>query len=254
MSKGWRLGALTDAQTAPFRERLERAIAERAGDEPTVFDERLADRARALLELRLEAVREGPDLPRMPPEFFEHPPPSDPRHREAIDRFEQLHSACEACRVLCGGELAEWRRRLVEADDGRDWHLERERRQKRFMLSELVAVVPGPPTRPGQVQITTAELYTDGVVLRWHEAGGSRAGGPGRDAARRTDDRRRHVSLSDDLATPYLHFHTLEGHSFAAVSWTADFATPVPTRARELVVAIRSERFVMPLQNYGARR
>ena len=246
------LGSLSEAETASFRERLEEAIATREGNEPAVVDKGLAGRARTLLERRLEAVREGPELPRMPPEL-ERPPPPDPVHREAINRFEQVHVACAACRALPANELSDWRRRLLEADGGRDWHLERERRQKHFTLSELRAVVAGPPARHGQLRITTAELYTDGVLLRWHEAGGSRAGPAAGDAVRRTDTGRRHVSLSDDLATQYLHFHTSEAHSFAAVTWTASFATPVPNRARELVIAIRSERFVMPLASQETR-
>ena len=246
------LGALTEADAAPFRERLEEAIAARDRYPPAIFDERLAARARALLEQRLEAVRDGPDLPRMPPEL-EHPPPPHPEYKDAVSRFGQLYSACEACRALPTEELSEWSRRLLEADDGRAWHLERERRQKRFTLTELRAVIPGPPARRGQLRITTAELYADGVVLRWHEAGGSLAGGRAEErGARRREAGRRSVSLSDDLGTRYLHFHTSEAHSHAAVLWTAEFATPVPGSVRELIAEIRDERFVMALGSQGA--
>ena len=246
------LGLVSEADTAPFRARLEEAIAKRDSERPIGVDERLAARARALLERRLAAVRDGPDLARMPAEL-ERPPPPDPSYREAIDRFEQLYFACEKCRALPEAELWEWRERLREADDGRDWHLERERRQKRFTQAELRAVVPGPAVRQGPLRITTAELYADGVLLRWHEAGGSLALVPQAERAGRRDARRRHVSLSDDLGTPYLHLHTSEAHSQAAVLWTAWFATPMPAAARELRAEIRSELFVLPFPQEGAR-
>ena len=246
------LGFLTEADTAPFRARLERAIARGDRQAPIASDERFAARARALLGRSLAAVRDGPDLAQMPAEL-ERPPPPDPSHREAIDRFKQLRSACSQCRALPEPELAEWRERLLEADDGRDWHLEGERRQKRFTQTELRAVVPGPAARRGPFRIATAELYADGVLLRWHEAGASLARVPPAERERRGDAGRRHVSLSDDLGTPYLHFHTSEAHSHAAVLWTARFATPVPAAARELRAAIRSERFVVPLREERAR-
>jgi len=244
------VGALTKAESAQFSERLEEALANRGGERREVFDERLAGRARALLERRLEAVASGPDLPRMPSEL-ERPPPPDPDHEKAIDRFNQLHSACEACRALPEDELLRWRQRLIEADDGRAWHLERERRRKRSTARELRAVVSGPSTRRAGLRLMTAELYADGVLVRWHETGGSRAGRVA-DPASRHELERRHVALSDDLGTCYLHLQTSEAHSFAAVVWTASFATPVPACARQLVVEVRGERFVIPLLSHGS--
>ena len=101
------LGSLSETETAVFRSRLEEAIAARDRKLLAACDERLAQRARALLERLLAAVGDGPDLPRMPVELERPVAPADPAHREAISRFERLHHACELCGALPDAELSQ---------------------------------------------------------------------------------------------------------------------------------------------------
>ena len=241
------LGVIDSADAAAACERLEGAIASRDQGLPAEGDEDLANRARALLDARLVAVAERPELPRMPVEL-ESPLPADPRHKHAVARFEELVEACTGCGALSAEELSRWRSRLREVDDGRSWHLERERRQQRLTAADLRMVLAGPPTAAGGIRVTSAELYADGVVLRWHETGGSlEAPRTSADLAAHNRPGRRHVALRDDLGTEYLHFNTGEMHTGEAVLWSAQFATAVPDRARELMAEIRDHRFRLPL-------
>ena len=210
-------------------------------------DEDLASRARALLDARLVAVAERPGLPRMPVEL-ESPLPADPRHKQAVARFEEMVEACARCGALSAEELSRWRSRLREVDDGRSWHLERERRQQRFTAADLRMVLAGPADVAGLIRVTSAERYAGGVVLRWHETGGSsEAPRTSADLAAQNRPGRRRVASVNDLGTEYLHFHTGEMHTGEAVLWSAQFATAVPDRARELAAEIRDQRFRLPL-------
>ncbi len=217
-------------------------------------DEALARRARYLLEERLKELTPYPEIPPVPA-AFDTPPREDPRQQEAVTRFEHVYLACEACGALAAQELSEWRERLREVDAGRTWSLERERRQARCTLAELVAVVAGGATRDGRLRVTTAELYADGVVLRWHERAAGSEKRPAIDPFRAQEGGRRYVSLSDDLGTEYLHFHTNEAHATGgAVLWTARFATAVPAAATRLVAEIREEQVTLRLPWDGGRR
>lgn len=248
------VGALSDFEVAPFRRRLEEEVTRGRDQAPAPVDEALARRARALLEERLEGVAAHPEIPPVPA-AFDIPPREDPRQEEAVTRFTHVHRACKACGALSAQELSEWRERLWEVDAGRTWSLERRRRQARCTLAELIAVVPGGATPDGRLRVTTAELYADGVVLRWHEHAASAQERPARDPLLGPEPGIRYVSLSDDLGTAYVHFHTSEAHADGgAVLWTARFATAVPAAATRLVAEIREEQVTLRLPWDRGRR
>ncbi|MDQ6779333.1 MAG: hypothetical protein M3071_24605 [Actinomycetota bacterium] len=235
------LGVVGREEVRDVRARLEDAIPTRRA--VARVDKGLARGARGLLDRRLAEVRLNPDLPRAPA-LLDDFTDSDPAHGDAVTRFELACEACAASGALTVDELAGWEERLLEVDDGRMWSVERRRRQKRFTMADLRAVVPGDPHPDGCLRVTTAELYADGVVLRWHERERSRG-----QLRPLTDEdrRRRRVSLSDDLGTEYLHLATNEAITAGAVLWTAQFVTAVPVGARLLVANIRDERVTLRL-------
>lgn len=226
------IGVLSDSDVEPFRHRLGAEI-ERGPRPQSVIDDELACRARALLATRLRDVAEPETVPRA----------------DAVADFERVYVACKACGALAEAELSLWRERLREADGGQTWWLERERRQKRCTLTELRGVVLGDATRIGGVRIATAELYTDGLVLRWDShagivrtpatAGADGAPGPGWYPPAV-------VSLTDDLGTEYLHVHTSQVMR-VCVMGTSTFATVVPPTATQLLAQIGEQHLVVAL-------
>ncbi len=238
------VGAVTQADVEPFRRRLEEEIERGEDPEPAPWagDDELAQRARLLLESRLADVARGAVEPGAAADADSH--------REAISRFARGEAACAACGALSADELEQWHEQLREVDGGHTWWLERERREKRCTLTELRAVVSGDATRKRGVRITSAELYADGVLLRWHSENGmvpplARDRPGSGDGAYPPAP----VSLTDDLATEYLHVHTNQGARSRAgpVIGKSTFATAVPGAAAELVAEIWEERLVVAL-------
>lgn len=238
------VGVVGDGEVERFRRRLEDEIARGPDPEPAPWaaDDELARRARLLLESRLTNVARGAVEPGAAADADSH--------REAVSQFTRVEVACAACGALSSDELARWHERLREVDGGHTWWLERERREKRCSLTELRAVVPGDTTRKRGVRIISAELYAEGVLLRWHSENGmvpqlvGDRSGSGDGAYPPAP-----VSLTDDLATEYLHLHTGQSARSAGgpVIGTSTFATAVPEQAVELVAEIWEERLVVAL-------
>jgi hypothetical protein len=159
------------------------------------------------------------------------PPPDDRLARE--------------CEALPRAERDAWRERLREVDDGQTPSLERERRRLRFNKRELVGVVRGDAAAGSGIAFAIAELYAAGTVLRWHRAAPEVVDTPIAAARQRPADPP--LSLTDDLATEYLHCYTL-GHPG---SWTASFATAAPVAATGLIAEIEGERVSFALPERG---
>lgn len=143
----------------------------------------------AFVAVGLAGDREASEwLANGPPRWPSPPPPSD-RLREAVaTRVERMVTGRElrgdgpwdeTTRV---GSLTATLRALDLLDEGFAERLRaeaRERSRKRqrdlpthppFTGRRLLRVLIGPPVRQRGLRITGAELYTDGVMVRWHRA------------------------------------------------------------------------------------
>lgn len=233
------IGAIDEPAVALFRCRLDDEI-ERGSVPQRVADEALSRRARDLLASRLREVEEGVADPAPGAQ-------SDARHADRVVAFERVLAAYGYCGALSDDERSQWKERLCDADGGRTWWLERDRRESNCTLTDLRAVVRGEATRAGTLRIATAELYADGLVLRWYshgeilrppqEAPGARA----YPAA---------VSLTDDVGTEYLHVHTTQGIRSVGgpVAATSTFGTAVPPSATQLAAEIGEQRLTVQLR------
>lgn len=243
--------AISESDIEPFRRRLEHEI-EHASVLPAVIDDdELARRARGLLAARLRELEDAVDDSVSGEQ-------SDARHANCIAAFERASTAFARCGALAEADLARWRERLCEVDGWRTWWLEQERRRRRCTLTELRTVVRGEATRTGTLQIATAELYADGVVLRWRshagmvappsvaESGDPTAAGWYPPAP---------VSLTDDVGTEYLHVHTGQVIRVAGgpVAGTSTFATTVPAAATHLVAEMCKQRLTIALDGSAKR-
>ena len=216
-----------------------------------IDDDELARRARGLLAARLRELEDAADDSVSGGQ-------SNARHPDRIAAVERLRTACADCDALTEAELSRWRERLCEVDGGRTWSLEQERRQRRCTLTELRTVVLGEATSNGTLQIATAELYADGLVLRWRSHAGMvsppSVAEPGDPTAAGWYPPAP-VSLTDDVGTEYRHVHTGQVIRVAGgpVAGTSTFATTVPAAATQLIAEVGEQRLTLALGG-SARR
>lgn len=125
-------------------------------------------------------------------------------------------------------------------------------------LTALCTVVRGEATPNGTLRIATAELYADGLVLRWH----SHAGIVARPWVAESGDSTTAgwyppspVSLTDDVGTEYLHVHTGQVVRIVGgpVAGTSTFATTVPAAATHLIAEIGEQRLSIALNGSAPR-
>lgn len=245
------VGLLSELEVERFRRLLEDEIARGVREQPPVSGE-LARRTRDLLSARLCGVAESAADRGTSAQQRD-------RHADAVERFQCVLDACGRCGALGDDECLQWQERVCEADGGRTWSLERDRRAKRCTLTELRAVVLGDATRIGGARIATAELYADGVVLRWD----SGTGVVPTPSLQRTDDPAgagwyppAPVSVADDVGTEYLHVHTSQVMRVpdGPVGGTSTFATAVAPAATQLVAQIGEHRLTVVLPGLGEPR
>lgn len=216
------VGAITPAEGAAWRERLREAAAWEEPLYPPPSPEVL-ERASAHLE-RLAA-------------------PVVPTAREASTACLSAISAYAKTGVLTAAEALAWRERL-RAQMGME-----PERPPRCSQRTLLRVIPGSPERRQGLRITSAELYEDGVVLRWHSA---RAWPDGSETPRIWNDVDIETagahdlvprSLMDDLGTRYAGggdpAFGINGGGWVVRLGASSFTPAVPAPARRLLVPLR---------------
>jgi hypothetical protein len=196
------IGLLDGSEVAAWRERFE----EVRGHEEVVVDAALRERAERYLEsLLLDS------------------PPED----EGPDPLASALQVLEEIGVLGEEESGRWLERAYAAEDADDDEDDDDDDWPAFDERELRRVLLGPSEETGGFRVTSVELYSQGVVVRWSARGGEVGG------AEPEPD----LVLSDDMGTVYEP--TGGGSAGGGSELTrgeAEFVPAVPDEASRLVV------------------
>lgn len=196
------IGLLSDDEVAAWRRRLEASA--RADDE-VVVDGALRARTERYLESLLRAAAD----------------------EEGADRLEAALQVLIEIGVLDEDERERWFHRAYavehdEDDEGEDG-------LAALDATELHGVLLGPRDEADGVRITSLELYSDGVVVRWS----ARRGTVGGDALGPEP----HLALSDDTGTAYEETGGGSGSGGSELTRGAsEFVPGVPEAATRLVL------------------
>lgn len=189
--------------------------------------------------------------------------PAD-RHRARLV-FMRALEALETAGAVSADGVGEWQERFAERL-GKESPRERRERavQRNCSAVELLRVLPGPPEAQIGLSVTTAEMYADGVVLRWHlpvQLSKQQRELPQRDGRFAAAEARREsipdFRLSDDVGTSYeplaqvwpmgIGLEHADDHD-QVINWQSSFSPAVPPDATQLeLVDGARRRFVLAL-------